>query len=741
MRRYLLAVAALLAVTTTPALAGYLVIRVILQGGGAGPGAGPGAAPAGPGPAGPRPSGPGGGATPPGPGRPPPGGLQTPGAQPGQPGEDHGVVDPKQSVIVVIPFTELPGRKTFYPIKGPGSYPASDFNNPKWEVALTHALGHTNLFADGQTIQIYLEFLRVPGDKKTKQSEVAAAFAAWQKTPTDAQPLLDLIRDALQFGMTGEAVKYSDALLAASKDAKGATKFGDGPKQYAALYEKLRPKLIGSAARPPDAEYWQTRLSTIGGNSSVRVQGHYALIMWDVAEGEAARRFAQLEDNFRAFFLWHALRGVALEVPATAMLAVLPPTGDKVVLLARGLEAITPYATLADRPAAARAIERLMMPADGFYSPDHDLLVLSPERLDGAGQTFRAQNKQMWREGSNRKDLVAGFGPKIGPDLRTGDPGRYTPEAVARMQTLATVETYLEAEGEVSAVTREGGRQLLYATGLLARHVATPNWLINGSAEYLHRPKGPVFTTKEDGKTVVSLMLATGYGVPNYVLHKHFTDMLARKELMTKGNPELLLRNVLTDGYYVAVRDGEELDAPPAPPKKAPLPGAALTPPPGQAGPGTLGPREGATSPGSWDPGAPTVGFPVDEDTTAQARRKRDRMLNKARAASWALYYYLATYEPDGLRRYFDELKKLPRDLPIDEKTAVATFARAFNLSTAQPEAGKTHIKDFAAAWVETMTTRVPKQWQDLELNGAEPADPNRPMNPFGAGSGGGEGR
>ena len=34
----------------------------------------------------------------------------------------------------------------------------------------------------------------------------------------------------------------------------------------------------------------------------------------------------------------------------------LTPTGDKVVTLARGLQAIIPYASLADRPAAARAL-------------------------------------------------------------------------------------------------------------------------------------------------------------------------------------------------------------------------------------------------------------------------------------------------------------------------------------------------------------------------------------------------
>src|SRR5262249_41857951 len=107
---------------------------------------------------------------------------------------------------------------------------------------------------------------------------------------------------------------------------------------------------------------------------------------------------------------------------------------------ARGLEAISPYASLADKPAAARAVERLMMPADATYAPDYDLLVLSPERLDGPGQTFRAQNKAMWREGATRKELMAGMGPRLGYNQKDLNEPPRTAESVARMQTLAMVE-------------------------------------------------------------------------------------------------------------------------------------------------------------------------------------------------------------------------------------------------------------------------------------------------------------
>jgi len=646
MRRFLLAVAALLVVTATPALAGYLVIRVLLDGGGGGPAAAPGGPGfAGPGPGirgggegGPGPGGPGGlgrgrcgGGTPgmPGPGMPGPG-L---GGQPGFTGaaEEHG--DPSRSVVVVIPFEKLPGQKNFYK-------PGHGGQNPPWPFALDHPLGHTNLFTDGQTIQWYLDFVQVPERGKTKQSDIRARRTAWGRNPADAQPLLNLVNEALENGMVKEAVAYSDDLLAAFKADKRVTKFGEDPQRFVERYEKLRPRITGSAAPRPDADDWKRRLGATG----LRHQGHYTLLSSGASDAEQTRRLTQLDDNFKAFFLWHLTRGIELNVPTVTQLAVLAPDSERVIPLARALDVLGAYSAAdkvekseksekGEKP--ARALERLLMPADAFYAPDYDLLVLSPERLDSVGQTFRAQNQSIYREGFNRAELTGGGGPKLGPDPRNPlSPGRQ-PEDVARMQTLAAVEAYLQEEGELSAVSREGSHQLLYAAGLLPRHVSAPTWLVNGAADFFHRPKGPVFTTREDklaakdeSKTFVTVALTTGYGVPNYVLHKHFKEMIARKELMTRGDPEALLRNVLSDAYYAALREGDELDAPPPPPPTTNLPRAGATtqpgygPQPGLGGPGRSGsaPPTGEGGPG---PGGKPQPPPVPADRTPHGRHTR----------------------------------------------------------------------------------------------------------------------
>lgn len=51
----------------------------------------------------------------------------------------------------------------------------------------------------------------------------------------------------------------------------------------------------------------------------------------------------------------------------------------------------------------------------------------------------------------------------------------------------------------------------------------------------------------------------------------------------------------------------------------------------------------------------------------------------KARALAWALTQYLAHKRTDGLLRYFEGLKKLPRDLELSDDVMLDTFARAFD--------------------------------------------------------------
>src|SRR5205823_6068030 len=145
--------------------------------------------------------------------------------------------------------------------------------------------------------------------------------------------LLDLITDALEYGLAADAVKYSDALLAEyQKKPNPTARFTPAAEKFAQIYEKLQPQLKGGARQRADVEDWRVRLEA----ADALTQGHYTLIYWDSGRPELTRRFAQLEDNFRAFFLWHATRGVALPVPERPLAAVLPPDGAKVYPMYKG---------------------------------------------------------------------------------------------------------------------------------------------------------------------------------------------------------------------------------------------------------------------------------------------------------------------------------------------------------------------------------------------------------------------
>ena len=74
----------------------------------------------------------------------------------------------------------------------------------------------------------------------------------------------------------------------------------------------------------------------------------------------------------------------------------------------------------------------------------------------------------------------------------------------------------------------------------------------------------------------------------------------------------------------------------------------------------------------------------------------------KARTMAWSLTYFLAnTPHLDGLKRYHEELKKLPRDLEFDSRTLLLTFARAFDcLEASNPNAvNRAKMDKLAAEW------------------------------------------
>ncbi|MDY3562191.1 hypothetical protein R5W23_003639 [Gemmata sp. JC673] len=724
MRRFLLSLAVLATVGATPTFAGYIIIRVLLEGGGATPGGE--SAPGGPGGVGPgsvAPPGSFGGPGPRGgsPGMSPPGAMGSFG--PGAPGSvgtpSAAAADPTRSIVVVVPLESDLKRGRLLQ-----NSPIHPQLNPEFRKIELQHYGQklaAYLFVDSSTVQLYEELLTRPGPKQTRHTEVLDRYAAWRQNRTDGRVLYDAIVMALQAGMVAEAVTYADELVAAAQNAKVTIPERD-VKPFVAAWSAVRKAVADSPGAPSDAALWQERLDFRNGN--VTTLGHYSVIAADNNSADVVRRATQLNDNFKAFFLWHATRGEALPVPTKPLVAVLAPGPEGVRSLNRALDGL-PI-------------------SDAFYAPDHGLLVLSPERMDDVGQTFLRQNQQLFGRGFSRQQLLSGKHPKI--DF-TGQNGT-KPDDVAHASTLAAVERLAIDDAEIAAVSREGSRQLLYATGVLPQHVTLPVWLTNGAVNFFTRPRGPAYVTVgDDDAPYMHVALATGYGGPNYVLQRHFRDLVSKKEL--PQDADRLLENVLGDVYFNGIKNGDDPD--PAPPKKVvkkanPNPAQPMLPgQPGQLGrPGMEG--DGGRGPGlPGTPGTSGAVLSAEEDPALLLRRKQQRLALKANATSWALYYYLAKARPADLKRYVAELNKLPRDLPIDGRTALGVFVRVFGLATTEGAAADpVAVKKFADDWL-TYINSVGLVGVDVPLAIPAPKAPvNNPMGgmpPGSFGPGGGEGR
>jgi hypothetical protein len=412
-----------------------------------------------------------------------------------------------------------------------------------------------------------------------------------------------------------------------------------------------------------------------------------------------------------------------------------------------------------------RTLDGLPVHNDAFYAPDHevlsDVLVLSPERLDAVGQTFLQQTHQVFATGLSRDPLLAGVIPKLDA---SGDKG-LRPDDVARASTLAVVEKLVVQEAEIASVSREGTRQLMFATGQLPKFVVLPNWLTNGAVDYYARPRGPAYVTNDDDKAFMHVALTTGYGLPNYTLLRYFRDLDTHKEL--GKDPARLLEHVLTDAYFAGIKNADDPD--PAPPAKKKSPEEAPAPKTSAGLPGMPGGMK-PQRPGGGDPGGPPLGkFPLGpgggsgsgmpgmpkgpgmpgmpgmrgprsegsdgEDPAVTQRKKRDRLAIKSQATAWALYFYLAREKPDQLQQFIGELNKMPRDLPIDGRTAYNTFVRVFGLSSSGGDGADVQkMKQFATEWVESVRA-LPLVGFDIELvvpEAKESTTPGFPKSPGG---------
>jgi hypothetical protein len=692
-----------------PVQAGYLVIRVILEGSVEGEGNNP---PGGP-PSGP----PGMGRVKSSPSTQPP--LGTPKNYLGGMGKDGGAAphhhDATRSLVVVVPVEEdLTQSKPFYAAR-----PLNQHTNPSWKPKIhTNLRGEkytTNLYTDGNTIQWYDKLIGAPAARRTYLTDLKLAHAAWSKTKDDPKPLFNLMNTAMTEGYVDEAMTYADDLLAYTQEKKG--ELPPDVKIFAEAYAKIQKGLKGAPRKPSQVANWQARLDA----PAVTSRAHYALLYWDATPSEVSKRLDILEENFKGFYLWFATRGIDLPLPESPLIVVLPKRGSDVLPLARALDAPS------------------RMDADGFYSPEHDVLVLSPERLDELGYTFTRQVQQMYQEGFSRDKLLAGDGPKI--NTEDEEKGK-KPDEVARMQTIALVERFLEEQNIICTVSREGTRQLLYASGQLPRYVLIPEWLNTGAVNFFTRPQDPAFIRMGENKMLITVAARTGYGTPNFALQRYFKDLVDKKQV--NPNRAAMLRNILTDAYFQGLKDPKEVrDPDPIRDRKKGIAmfsgdDEKIGTPGGSTMPGNPGGFPGPRPPGGsiMPPGGPPGGppgmnnpgkQPHEDDPQTILRKQRARLTIKAQATSWALYYYLAKARPTELKQFVDELALMPRDLPLSGDAVIAAFCSAFKL-----DGSNASMEAFAKQWLDYMHDVAPSGVDIPLVDPKPPEDENQGNFPSG---------
>ena len=129
---------------------------------------------------------------------------------------------------------------------------------------------------------------------------------------------------------------------------------------------------------------------------------------------------------------------------------------------------------------------------------------------------------------------------------------------------------------------------------------------------------------------------------------------------------------------------------------------------------------------------------PLNQDPDENKKKSKADLDIKARTTAWALSYYLSREKLPGLREFYLQLSRMPRDLHLDEKTVLHTFCRAFNLMKGE-EIDRPELDRFAQNWIDYMK-KVPVFYLDIPINEIASGGPGGLGGPGGPGAGGGGG-
>lgn len=459
-------------------------------------------------------------------GAPPP---TPPAGQPGVIGQPN-LPNPANPVRPIIPVQPQPGKPPpgYMPPPPPGGtvsiislieyhkqYPVADqvtkLMRPD-RIIIDHAWGRTQIAFDQKAIQVYplmddgFKGKKVPRPTVGQVYETRFKDMQYDKAVSAAK-FVELADWALTNGLEA---KVPDLLKMAADRNQGNS--DAAVAKVLDAFDKVSKQMGQSIAR--DEAYLPPKALE---GLKVAKSEHYSLY-YDAPAGstpEVDSRLKKLEQNYRAFFYWFALRGKVLNVPDRRLVAML-----------------------IDRPTDFRnyysAYSTPPLTADGYFAPRENLAVFSSIPLDQTYDLASRQFRELTQSGWDLRALL---------NAKTQYPKGKTVDEAAYAQTMALFQKALHEESELATVTHAGTRQLLTATGLLPRTVVLPDWLQVGLPSFFETPK---FSQE----TLTGAFWVT-CGAPHWVYHPLWREFEERKVL---DAPEEAMKAVITDAYFHEAR-------------------------------------------------------------------------------------------------------------------------------------------------------------------------------------------
>jgi len=525
------------------------------------------------------------------------------------------------------------------------------------EVPFRHPWGTIKLAK--KTVMYEASFLEketgipLPSPDKLFPARLDEVFKGKEKPSADAA--VKLAFWCLEHGLTDDCAKVMD-------------KIAETDKSHASVkaYLAVKAALARPLARANTARRWKERL--LGDyNISQTDSHHYALLHSRKLE-DATPQLDRLEQSFKCYYYWWALRGVVLPVPRERQVAVLTEQRPDFRKLEKNLSASPPV-------------------TDSFTGRREGLVVFAGKRGDLMYDKVDKGSQSVWESGWDRKALLS------------GKSDRGVPKNIPRIAAIrnemsrgprfsALLLKALENEWEQTGMSHEVARQQLFASGLLPHNVNAPEWVQFGMGSFFEAPLQSPWQT---------VGAANPYWLPRF--KEYWKKDPKTRKSKYEATPLKTLEKVVTDAYF----------------------------------------REKAV--------IEPIAEEKPDEREARQKKADELQQRKARAASWALMYFLAkppavpgdrTHLP-GLQRYFKELSKLPRDMELDEKALLACFKRAFG----------NDLTRLANSWISFINSEtleggsVHEKIREIyaRLRKPPPTTTNTGMTPAGMGKGPGSSR